>query len=378
MKILNIDEKKLTAKLLERRLSNIGYHVTTVKNGKEAVEQLKVRKPNLVILDVNMSNFGGIDVLKFIKESGLDTKVMVISGEKEQALVSDLFEYGIDEYIKKPATLTEILIRINKLVGMSSLSDEFYQQNEEVVRELSIGVVIPCYNEASRLLSKSFVHFVSRNVGYYLCFVNDGSTDNTLEVLEEMKQGREDYIGVYNCDTNGGKAEAVRQGMLHLINDNDLALDYLGFLDADLSTDLNDFDDLVKTINLNNYKIVSGSRISRIGANISRESARQVISMSINYIIRKILGMNFKDTQCGAKILDREAVKTVFNEKFLTRWLFDVEIFLRMKKRYGMRAKEMIYEQPLKRWVHADGSKLSMRDSLKIGTQLVKIAAHYK
>lgn len=153
MKILNIDEKKLTAKLLERRLSDIGYLVTTVKNGKEAVEQLKVQKPNLVILDRNMSNFGGIDVLKFIKESGLDAKVMVISGGKEQALVSDLFEYGIDECVKKPATLTEILTRINKLVGMCSLPCEFYQQNEEIVTGLSIGVEVPCYNEASRLLS---------------------------------------------------------------------------------------------------------------------------------------------------------------------------------------------------------------------------------
>ena len=69
----------------------------------------------------------------------------------------------------------------------------------------------------------------------------------------------------------------------------------------------------------------------------------------------------------------------MFNEKFVTRWLFDVEIFLRMKKFYGKeKVQQFICEQPLKRWIHADGSKLSMSDSMKIVGQLVKIASHYK
>ena len=155
-------------------------------------------------------------------------------------------------------------------------------------------------------------------------------------------------------------------------------LDYIGFLDADLSTDLTDFDDLVKTIETSDFKIVSGSRISRMGANIAKESARELISLTINYIIRKILRMNFKDTQCGAKIMDKEVIKIAFNEPFITKWLFDVEIFMRMKKHFGAeKANSFICEQPLKRWVHADGSKLSMKDSAKIVFQLGHIAAHY-
>lgn len=378
MKIITIDEKKLIVKSLKSKLSKIGYEVQTARTGKEGIELLKTFKPDLVTLDINMSNLEGIDVLKYIKESGLDTKVMVITGEKEEGVISDLFDYGVDEYIKKPATLSEIIIKINKLVGMCAISDEVFQEEKSVIRERCIGVVIPCYNEEDRLLTNRFVSFVKHNVGYYLCFVNDGSTDNTLKVLEDLREGKEDYIDVFNCEKNGGKAEAVRQGMLHLANDKDLALDYIGFLDADLSTDLNDFDDLVKTIDAYNYKVVSGSRISRMGANITKASARQVISLTINYIIRKILGMKFKDTQCGAKVLDKDVIPELFKDKFITRWLFDVEMFLRLKKQYGEKAKELIYEQPLKRWVHADGSKLSMRDSLKIGSQLFRIATHYK
>ncbi|MGB5370443.1 MAG: glycosyltransferase, partial [Flavobacteriaceae bacterium] len=182
---------------------------------------------------------------------------------------------------------------------------------------------------------------------------------------------------IYDCAKNGGKAEAVRQGILHLSKDSQL--DYIGYLDADLSTDFRDFDDLVQTIGNSNFKIVSGSRINRMGANITKESARKIISKTINLIIQKILGMPFKDTQCGAKIMDREIAATMFNKKFITRWLFDVEIFMRMKKHFGKSTVQpLICEQPLKRWIHADGSKLSMKDSVKIVGQLAQIAIHYR
>ena len=155
-------------------------------------------------------------------------------------------------------------------------------------------------------------------------------------------------------------------------------MDYIGFLDADLSTDLRDFDDLVNTIQNSDYKIVSGSRISRMGANITKESARKIISQTINYIIRKILSMDFKDTQCGAKIFHRDVIEISFKDKFVSKWIFDVEIFRRVTLHYGLaKARQMLCEQPLKRWIHADGSKLSMRDSVKIIFQLGQIAWYY-
>ncbi len=210
-----------------------------------------------------------------------------------------------------------------------------------------------------------------------MCFVNDGSKDNTLQVLKNLQKGREDFITVYDCEKNGGKAEAVRQGMLFMAQKDDL--DYIGFLDADLSTDLLDFDDLVKTIETSKFKIVSGSRISRMGANITKESARKIISLTINYIIRKILKMDFKDTQCGAKIFSKDVIRIAFKDKFVTQWIFDVEIFKRMSQHFGLKkAKAMLCEQPLKRWIHADGSKLSMKDSIKIVMQLAQIAWVYR
>ncbi len=77
--------------------------------------------------------------------------------------------------------------------------------------------------------------------------------------------------------------------------------------------------------------------------------------------------------------MDKDIVENMFTKPFITKWLFDVEIFIRMRKFYGAeKAKSMICEQPLKRWVHADGSKLSMKDSVKIVGQLAKIAISYR
>ena len=89
--------------------------------------------------------------------------------------------------------------------------------------------------------------------------------------------------------------------------------------------------------------------------------------------------MDFKDTQCGAKIFHKDVIDIAFKEKFVTQWIFDVEIFKRMTIHFGLtKAKSMLCEQPLKRWIHADGSKLSMKDSVKIVFQLAQIAWVYR
>ncbi|MDF4202539.1 glycosyltransferase [Maribacter sp. SA7] len=388
MKILAIDDQKLILLSVEKRLTEIGYEVKTANSIESGIQLFNSFKPDLVLLDMNMPEISGTElvsctgteVVKYIRMfMKNDTPILVMSGNTDEHLIMENFNLGVNDYLKKPVSLDEMAARIKRIIGVpknegvvtSKVSDT------RILQKKCVGVVIPCYNEEERLSSEDFKAFAHKNIGYHLCFVNDGSTDNTLSVLRKLKNENPDNISIYNCKENGGKAEAVRQGMLHLVKD--AQLDYIGFLDADLSTDFRDFDDLVKTIETSDFKIVSGSRIARMGANITKESARKVISMTINLIIQTILGMPFKDTQCGAKVMDREIASKMFNKKFVTKWLFDVELFMRMKKYFGKaEVKNMICEQPLKRWIHADGSKLSMKDSVKIVGQLAQIAVHYR
>ena len=379
MKILTIDDQQLILLSVEKRLTELGYDVMTANSGKKGIEIYDAFEPDLVLVDINMPDMSGLDVVKHIKEiNNKNTPVLIMSGNTDETIIMDGFTLGIDDYMKKPVSLSEMAARIKRLIGAPVVQGgETVSGNARMLQKNCVGVVIPCYNEEERLLGKEFRDFAHNNLGYHLCFVNDGSTDKTLEVLEELKKGNESNISIYNCEKNGGKAEAVRQGMLHMAKDSQL--DYIGFLDADLSTDFRDFDDLVETLDQSNFKIVSGSRMSRMGADITKESARKIISMTINLIIRTILRMPFNDTQCGAKVMDRSVVPLLFEKKFITKWLFDVEMFIRMRKHYGkVEAKKLICEQPLKRWIHADGSKLSMKDSVKIVGQLAKIAFVYR
>ncbi|MFK7834091.1 MAG: response regulator [Winogradskyella sp.] len=378
MKILAIDDQQLVLLPLQKRLSGLGYEVRIETDASKGLEIYEEFNPDLVVVDINMPGVSGLDVVKHIRFFKKDkTPVMVLSGNTQDFIITEAFELGINDYMKKPLSLNEICARVKNLIGLPKTSNGVKSNSNIMIQQRCVGVVIPCYNEEERLLSDEFLTFIDKNSGYHLCFVNDGSKDKTLEVLHQLQKGREDFITVYDCEKNGGKAEAVRLGMLYMAKKEDL--DYIGFLDADLSTDLADFDDLVKTIETSDFKIVSGSRIARMGANITKESARKIISLTINFIIRKILSMDFKDTQCGAKIFHKDVIDIAFGKKFVTQWIFDVEIFKRMTIHFGLKkAKAMLCEQPLKRWIHADGSKLSMKDSVKIVGQLGQIAWVYR
>jgi CheY-like chemotaxis protein len=393
MRILIVDDQELVLLSLEKSLTDLGYEVMSSDNVEDAIKMYDKILPHLVITDINMpiipnSNFSytsldfitnsaGLEIVKYIKViKQHKIPVMILSGNTDEKILLKGFELGADDFMKKPLSLIEIGARVKRLIG-SGNAVSFDYNKERFIQNDCIGVVIPCYNEAERLLGAEFKEFVHKNLGYHLCFVNDGSKDNTLGVLEDLRKGNEDRISIYNCEKNGGKAEAVRLGMLHLAEKKQY--NFIGFLDADLSTNFDDFKVLVAEISTSNFQIVSGSRMTRMGADIAKESARQIISKTINFIIRKTLGMNFKDTQCGAKIMTREIVEKTFQKKFLTKWLFDVEIFMRMKKVYGATvAQNLICEKPLNRWVHMDGSKLSFKDSFKIVGQIGQIAIHYR
>ena len=241
---------------------------------------------------------------------------------------------------------------------------------------MKTGIIIPCYNEEKRLDTDAFLTFIKENSDYHLCFVNDGSKDNTDAVLRGMKSQAPNDITIIDVKKNMGKATAVRAGARYLYNVPSIAR--VGFMDADLSTDFKDFKDLVKTLKSNeNLSVVFGSRNSG-GEGIERNALRGLFSKVIKSFILFILGLPIRDTQCGAKVFSKSIIPVVYGEEFMTRWLFDLEIFLRLKAFFGKQnVMNIIQEQPLMRWVHVDDSKLGLKDSLVIPAKLFQIWTKY-
>lgn len=237
-------------------------------------------------------------------------------------------------------------------------------------------VVIPCYNEEKGISNTEYSNFLNNNPEVLICFVNDGSKDNTLAVLTVLKEKHPTQIQILSLEKNAGKAEAVRTGINHC--NLHFQHRYIGYLDADLATTLEEF------IELRNYlqgEIVFsfGSRIRKIGSIIERENSRFLIGRVVATFISNILDIKVYDTQCGSKLFTREISEKVFEKEFISRWLFDVEIFYRMIHLFGKeKAIKKMIEVPLKLWVEKGDSKVKFTYGFKLWFDLFEIQRKYK
>ena len=109
------------------------------------------------------------------------------------------------------------------------------------------GIIVPCYNESERIDSSAFIQYAKSNPQNALCFVNGGSTDNTKDVLLNIKR-MVNSANIYVFDTNEdeGKINAARQGARFLFEYTDV--ETIGFLDTNLSTNLSEYDGLISEL----------------------------------------------------------------------------------------------------------------------------------
>lgn len=236
-------------------------------------------------------------------------------------------------------------------------------------------MVVPCYNESKRLHQDEFLSFVEQNEDVAFLFANDGSRDNTLEVLQQLC-ARHERLMYYDIQPNGGKAEAVRKAMLYAVSQ--YTPEYVAFWDADLATPLDEVPIMVQWAD-KDFDIVMGLRLMRLGAKVRRKTMRHYLGRCFATVASMMLHLPVYDTQCGAKLFRASLVNDLFSEPFITRWLFDVEILARYNSRFGKeRAVEHIYEYPLYQWQDVDGSQLKSRDFFKAPVELLKIHRRYK
>jgi dolichyl-phosphate beta-glucosyltransferase len=239
-----------------------------------------------------------------------------------------------------------------------------------------VCVIIPCFNEEHRLRGADFLAFLDSHPAARLCLVDDGSRDGTLAVLERLQSSNPDRILVHRLTVNSGKAEAVRAGVLFAAAKGSWPV--IGYWDADLSTPLGEIDGLLTALGENpRCQLVMGSRVKRLGSRIERRVSRHVLGRIFATCASGILGVAVYDSQCGAKLFRAESTQVFFGEPFLTRWLFDLEMLVRLRNKAGPAALEMTREVPLGRWAEVGGSKLKLRDMITAPLELLKIRAHY-
>jgi len=238
-------------------------------------------------------------------------------------------------------------------------------------------IIIPCYNEYNRLDQKSFTHFLANNPDVKIIFSDDASIDATVNLLEEIQTNFKSQVYISKLQTNKGKAEAVRNAVLYAFEEN-FSFTKIAYLDADLSVSLEECLSLSNQLNNKNL-IVFGSRISKVDNTIVRSDFRHYSGRFVATIIANLLNISIYDTQCGCKIFDAQLAKIIFQEPFISRWLFDVELLFRIIKLYSREdLKEISVEIPLKTWIDKGGSKVKLSYFFKIWRDLYLIKKKYE
>lgn len=242
-----------------------------------------------------------------------------------------------------------------------------------------IAIVIPCYNEANRLSIGEFQKYTaSRGANKHFIFVNDGSTDTTFKVLNKLVENMPDMGSVLDLPQNVGKAEAVRQGIQFAFKDP--TFKYVGFWDADLATPLDAIDEFYEVLQKTPaIQVVMGARCKLLGRNVHRKLSRHYLGRVFATVVSMLLDLGVYDTQCGAKLFrSNETIRSLFNEKFSSKWIFDVEIIARFIQSRGVSEVEAsIYEYPLKKWQHIEGSKVKFGDFVRAFFELLGIHRQY-
>jgi dolichyl-phosphate beta-glucosyltransferase len=244
-------------------------------------------------------------------------------------------------------------------------------------------IVVPCYNEAERLAVATFRAFIVQHPEVRFLFVNDGSRDQTLEVLKGLCTADPVHFMLLDLPQNRGKAEAVRQGMLEALAAQQ-SVRYAGYWDADLATPLSEIPRFVEALESEPGRdICFGSRVRLLGRVIERKPLRHYLGRLFATVASYVLDLAVYDTQCGAKLFRlSDDTRALFATPFCVNWTFDIEIVARLQALLASTpgvgdASARIYELPLREWRDVAGSKVRPSDFLRGLVETLRVYHKY-
>ncbi|PKB71113.1 MAG: hypothetical protein BZY87_07250 [SAR202 cluster bacterium Io17-Chloro-G6] len=191
----------------------------------------------------------------------------------------------------------------------------------------TVDITIPVYNEEDALPNTIAVltEYLRNNLAnpWQILIADNASTDNTRPVSEMLC---ERHAGVnYLRIPQKGRGRALRTAWL------DSRADIVSYMDADLSTDLSHFPQLIRSLEAGSH-IAIGSRLSK-ESQVSRSFKREFISRGYNLLINSMFFTGLPDAQCGFKALTRTTAEAIVPSIKNNNWFFDTELLIIAAKR---------------------------------------------
>ena len=239
--------------------------------------------------------------------------------------------------------------------------------DEEAMASPQLSIVIPAYNESARIenaLERVMSCVEKQGWDAEVLVVDDGSTDVTTDIVQHWME-RYPRLHLIQNEGNRGKGYSVRNGLLQA------AGDVVMFTDADLSAPMEEAERLLAAI-ADGADVAIGSRwLDKARQTIHQPLYRRFFGRCFNWVTRMVMGLPFKDTQCGFKAFKRPAAQVIFRLQRIERWGFDPEIlFIARKLGYDIR------EVPVT-WGHDERSRMSyLKDGMKMLEEMAAIRAN--
>lgn len=226
------------------------------------------------------------------------------------------------------------------------------------------SIIIPAYNEGQRIratLDKVLAYIAIQGWNAEIIIVDDGSCDDTCDTVRRYAE-RHRTVRLLQNRGNRGKGYSVRHGMLKASGD------LLLFTDADLSSPIHEAGKLFAALG-EGADVAIGSRWLRSELQTHRQPTyRQLLGRIFNFYLWLVLGLSFKDTQCGFKAFTAHAAQVLFTSQKVERWGFDPELLF-LAGRLGLSVREVAVE-----WAHDQRSRINcLQDGLEMGAEALKI-----
>ncbi len=227
-----------------------------------------------------------------------------------------------------------------------------------------LSIVIPAYNEGARIertLERVMGCVSELGWNAEVLVIDDGSTDETRTIVERWME-RYTSLHLVENPGNRGKGYSVRNGLLQAAGEVVL------FTDADLSAPIEEAERLLAAIEAGSDVAIGSRWLDRDRQTRHQPLYRRFFGRCFNGLTRSVMGLRFKDTQCGFKAFRREAAQVIFRLQTIERWGFDPEILF-IAQRLGYSIREVAVT-----WGHDERSRLSyLRDGLKMLEEIAMI-----
>ena len=293
-KILVCDDDETLCYLLKEQLLEEGYSVDAVYDGKYAIEAIKAKNYDVLLLDLNMREVQGEEVLKFVNDSGLNIQVIILSAQSDMKKAIQCIKNGAYDYINKPYEFEELVLTVNRaiehrnlLVTTVLLSKEISKKHSEKIigDSKSLSRVLNLANKAAQSdsnvlvegetgtgkeLFAEYIHKQSARKDKPFVVINCASLPDQL--IESELFGHEK--GAFT------DAKSTKQGLVEIAHGGTLFLDEIGELSLALQPKL--------------LRFLENGEYRRIGGVTNLNSNVRVIGATNRNLLEEADSKNFR------------------------------------------------------------------------------------